>query len=107
MNITATIHDASSAIATIQKMPPAYSPVADLAKPIGMKPAAVTSVPVSIGNAVDSQANEAALTRSQPCSIFTTIISTAMMASSTSRPSAMISAPSVTRCRSSPSRSSR
>jgi len=40
--------------------------------------------------------------RSQPCSIFTTIISTAMMASSTRRPSAMISAPSVMRCRSNP-----
>ena len=50
---------------------------AELAKPIGRKPAAVTSVPVSIGNAVDSQANDAARTRSQPCSIFTTIISTA------------------------------
>ena len=68
-----------------------------------MKPAAVTSVPVSIGNAVEVQANEAARSRSQPCSSFTTIVSTAMMASSTSRPSAMISAPSVTRCRSSPS----
>ena len=38
--------------------------------------------------------------RSQPCSIFTTIISTAMMASSTNSPSAMIRAPSVMRCRS-------
>ena len=101
MKITATNQDATSAIATIQKMPPAYSPTAELAKPIGRKPAAVTSVPVSIGNAVDSQAKDAARTRSQPCSIFTTIISTAMMASSTSRPSAMISAPSVMRCRSS------
>src|SRR6476659_1494473 len=81
-------------------MPPAYSPTAELAKPMGRKPAAVTSVPVSIGNAVDSQAKDAARTRSQPCSIFTTIISTAMMASSTRRPSAMISAPSVMRCRS-------
>ena len=101
MKITATNQDATSAIATTQKMPPAYSPTAELAKPIGRKPAAVTSVPVSIGNAVDSQAKDAARTRSQPCSIFTTIISTAMMASSTSRPSAMISAPSVMRCRSS------
>ena len=68
-----------------------------------MKPAAVTSVPVSIGNAVEVQAKEAARSRSHPCSSFTTIISVAMMASSTSRPSAMISAPSVTRCRSRPS----
>ena len=100
MKITATNQDATSAIATIQKMPPAYSPTAELAKPMGRKPAAVTSVPVSIGNAVDSQAKDAARMRSQPCSIFTTIISTAMMASSTSSPSAMISAPSVIRCRS-------
>ena len=102
MNITATNHDATSAIATTQKMPPAYSPTDELAKPIGRKPAAVTSVPVSIGKAVDSQANDGRPARSQPCSIFTTIISTAMMASSTSRPSAMISAPSVMRCRSMP-----
>ena len=43
------------------------------------------------------QAKVAARARSQPCSIFTTIISMAMMASSTSRPSAMMSAPSVMR----------
>src|SRR6201987_2264326 len=102
VKITATNQDATSAIATIQKMPPAYSPTEELAKPIGRKPAAVTSVPVSIGKAVDSQAKDAALIRSQPCSIFTTIISTAMMASSTSRPSAMISAPSEMRCKSMP-----
>jgi len=102
VKITATNHDATSAIATTQKMPPAYSPTPELAKPIGRKPTAVTSVPVSIGNAVDSQAKDAAFTRSQPCSIFTTIISTAMMASSTSSPSAMISAPRVMRCRSMP-----
>src|ERR1700744_3869448 len=102
VKITATNQDATSAIATIQKMPPAYSPTAELAKPIGRKPAAVTSVPVNIGKAVDSQAKDAARTRSQPCSIFTTIISTAIMASSTSKPSAIISAPSVMRCKSSP-----
>src|ERR1700748_256370 len=101
VNSTATNQDATSAIATTQKMLPAYSPTAELAKPIGRKPAAVTKVPVSIGNAVDSQAKDAALMRSQPCSIFTTIISTAMMASSTKRPSAMVSAPSEMRCRSS------
>src|SRR6202047_280273 len=100
VKITATNQDATSAIATTQKMPPAYSPTEELAKPIGRKPAAVTSVPVNIGNAVDSQAKDAARTRSQPSSIFTTIISTAMMASSTNSPSAMISAPSVIRCKS-------
>ena len=40
--------------------------------------------------------------RSQPCSILMAIISTAMIASSTSRPSAMISAPSEMRWRSMP-----
>src|SRR6202453_3866863 len=102
MNPTATTHDATSAMATTQKIPPAYSPTEELAKPMGRKPTAVMRVPVNIGKAVDSQANDAARTRSQPCSIFTTIISTAMMASSTRRPSAMINAPSVIRCRSSP-----
>ena len=52
MNTTATNHDAISATPTTQKMPPAYSPLIDFAKPTGMKPATVISVPVSIGNAV-------------------------------------------------------
>ena len=102
MKTTATIQETTSAIATTQKMPPAYSATAEAAKPTGMNPAAVTSVPVSIGKAVMSQAAAAALARSQPCSIFTTIISMAMIASSTSSPSAMISAPSVMRLRSIP-----
>ncbi len=59
-------------------------------------------MPVSIGNAVEVHAKVAARARSKPCSIFTTIISTAMMASSTRSPSAMTSAPRVMRCRSSP-----
>ena len=58
MNTTATSQDVTSAIATTQKMPPAYSPTAELAKPTGRKPATVTSVPVSIGKAVDSQAKD-------------------------------------------------
>ncbi len=102
MNSTATNQEATSARPTTQKMPPAYSPVLELAKPTGRKPAAVTSVPVSIGNAVEVQAKVAARARLKPCSIFTTIISMAMIASSTSSPSAMISAPSVMRCRSRP-----
>ena len=43
--MTATNQEATSEIATIQKMPPAYSPTAELAKPMGRKPTAVTSVP--------------------------------------------------------------
>ena len=93
MKTTATNQLAISARPTTQKMPPAYSPEIERAKPTGMKPATVTRVPVSMGKAVEVQAKLAARTRSQPSSIFTTIISTAMIASSTSRPRAMISAP--------------
>ena len=53
MNTTATSHERMSDTPTTQKMPPAYCPEIDLAKPTGMKPAAVTRVPVSIGNAVE------------------------------------------------------
>ena len=56
VNSTATNQLPISAMPTTQKMPPAYSPTAELAKPIGRKPATVTSVPVSIGNAVEVQA---------------------------------------------------
>ncbi len=64
MNTTATIHETMRASPTTQKIPPAYSPAVDLAKPTGRKPAAVTSVPVSIGNAVEDHANVAARNRS-------------------------------------------
>jgi hypothetical protein len=49
---TATIQDAISAMPTIQNMLLVYSPAVDRAKPFGMKPTAVTSVPDSIGAAV-------------------------------------------------------
>ena len=80
-------------IPTTQKIPPAYSPAAERAKPTGRKPTTVISVPESIGNAVEVHAKVAASTRLQPSSIFTAIISTAMIASSTSNPSARINAP--------------
>ena len=80
-------------------MPPAYSPVVDCDKPIGMKPATVISAPVRRGIAVAEYEKAAAFTRSQPPSIFTTIISMAMIESSTSRPSAMMSEPSEMRSR--------
>ena len=86
-------------MADTSKIERVYSPVLDLASAIGRKPATVTSVPVSIGNAVLVYANAAARMRIQPCSIFTAIISTAMIASSTSRPSASTSVPSETLCR--------
>ena len=53
MNTTATTHDATSAIPTTQKIPPAYSPALERANPTGRNPTAVTSVPDSIGNAVE------------------------------------------------------
>ena len=59
----------------------------------------LTRVPVSIGNAVDSQAKLAAFNREKPCSILIAIISTAMIASSTIRPSDNTSAPSEILCR--------
>ena len=47
-----TTQEKSTAAPTIQKMPPAYSPVPDFAKPIGMKAATVMSAPLSRGIAV-------------------------------------------------------
>ncbi len=51
MKITATSHDASTAMLTTAKIENVYSPAALLAKPIGTKPAIVTKEPVSMGNA--------------------------------------------------------
>ena len=99
VNKTATSHDVTRVIPTTQKIPPAYSPEVDLAKPTGRKPATVINVPENMGNAVLVQAKVAASSRLQPCSIFTAIISTAMIASSTSNPSDKIKAPSVMRSR--------
>ena len=53
MKTTAAIHDSSNAIVTTSKIARVYSPVPDLAVAMGRKPAAVTRVPVSIGNAVE------------------------------------------------------
>src|SRR6476620_9314865 len=74
-----TNHENTTAVPTIQKMPPAYSPVVDFEKPTGMNAAVVMSAPVSRGMAVEAYEKPAAFTRSQPSSIFTTIISTAMI----------------------------
>ena len=71
-----------------------YSPAEERARPTGRKPATVTSVPVSIGNAVEAYAAPAALMRSMPASSLRAIISTTIIASSTSSPSASTSAPS-------------
>ena len=53
VNSTATTQEAISAIATTAKSVKVYSPALLFAKPTGTKPATVTSVPVSIGNAVE------------------------------------------------------
>ena len=97
--MTAATHETRSAIDVTWKSARVYSPVPDLAVAIGRKPAAVTSVPVSIGNAVLVKAKLAAFSRSIPSSIFTAIISTAMIASSTRRPSDNTSAPSEILCK--------
>ena len=52
MNSTATSHDRISAMPTTWNSEIVYSPALDFAMPTGRKPAAVISVPVSIGNAV-------------------------------------------------------
>src|SRR5207245_1072342 len=100
--MTATAHDTSRAMATTVNIENVYSPAALFANPIGMKPTTVTNVPVSIGKAVDVYANVAARAESSPSSSLVTIISTVIIASSTSRPRAMMRAPSATRCRSIP-----
>ena len=53
MNTTAATQDRISEIVTTWKIERVYSPVLEAAVAMGRKPAAVTSVPVSIGNAVD------------------------------------------------------
>ena len=75
-----------------------YSPAAELFIPIGMKPAAVTRVPVSIGKAMAVQAKDAAFSRLSPSSRREIMVSTAIIASSTRRPNAMMRAPSEMRC---------
>ena len=102
VNRTATIHDRVSDIAMTTKSEKVYSPALELLKPIGRKPATVTSVPDSIGKAIDVQAKLAAFSRVSPISIRETIVSMAIIASSTRRPRAMMSAPSEMRWRFSP-----
>src|SRR5262249_27980907 len=94
VNTTATTHDTTSARRTTANSVKEYSPAVLLAKPTGKKPTTETSVPVSIGNAVEVYANVAAANFVAPSSSFFTIISTAIIASSTRRPSAITSAPS-------------
>ena len=67
-----------------------------LEKATGMNPAQVMRVPVSMGFAVARKAKQAASKRSRPRSSCTLIISTAMMASSTSKPREMIKEPKET-----------
>ncbi len=51
VKITATSHDTRSAIATTANSENVYSPAELAAKPTGMKPAIVTSVPASMAKA--------------------------------------------------------
>ena len=50
---TATIHETSSDTAITMNIVKVYSPASLLLRPIGMKPATVTKVPVNIGKAVE------------------------------------------------------
>ncbi len=52
MNRTATIHETTSDTAMTTNKVKVNSPAALVLRPTGMKPATVTSVPVSIGKAV-------------------------------------------------------
>ncbi|MNI85255.1 hypothetical protein D3C73_1422300 [compost metagenome] len=52
-NSTATIHDTIMATAITANKVKVYSPAELAFSPIGTKPATVTRVPVSIGNAVE------------------------------------------------------
>ena len=52
----ATSQEHNSEINTTAKREKQYSPALDAAKPTGIKPAIITSVPVSIGKAVVSKA---------------------------------------------------
>ncbi len=52
MTTTAASQDNMSAIAETSNMERVYSPVPDFASAMGKKPDTVTSVPVSMGNAV-------------------------------------------------------
>ncbi|SXE52611.1 Uncharacterised protein [Klebsiella variicola] len=98
-NSTATTHEHSSEISTTANRVKQYSPALEDANPTGMNPAIITRVPVSIGNAVVLKALVAACRRESPASRRETITSMVIMASSTSSPRAMISAPSEMRCR--------
>src|SRR5215469_34386 len=99
-NRTATNQDTINAIVTTAKIEKVYSPAELLAKPIGTKPAAVTKDPVNIGNANVRYANVAASSLLSPAANREVMTSTVVIASSTSSPRAMISAPSEIRCRS-------
>ena len=97
--MTAATQEASRESVTTWKMERVYSPVPDCAVAMGRKPAAVMSVPVSMGKAVLVQAKPAAFSRLRPCSILIAIISTAMIASSTISPRASTRAPREILCK--------
>jgi hypothetical protein len=90
-------HRAMETTAKIEKV---YSPAALLARPIGTKPAAETNEPVSMGKARVLYANVAAFSLSSPAARREVMTSTVVIASSTSRPNAMIRAPREMRWRS-------
>src|SRR5260370_33539810 len=72
VNVTATTHEVSRAIQTTQKRFLQYSPAPDAAKPTGISPMIVTSVPASMGAAVGLHAELAAAMRAQPSPVVKT-----------------------------------
>ena len=99
-NSTATNQETIRQMPTTAKIEKVYSPAELLAKPIGTKPAMVTSVPISIGKASVRKAKAAELSIVSPTASRFIMASTVLMASSTIRPSAMMIAPSEIRCKS-------
>ena len=98
VKMTATNQETSSAIVTTAKSENVYSPAELAAKPTGMKPAIVTSVPASIAIAWVRYAKVAASILLAPSASRVSVASVVVIASSTSKASAMMSAPSDIRC---------
>ena len=100
--MTDTIHEITRDAVITGKRALQNSAAAPSEKATGINPAQVTRVPVNIGLAVSLKAAHAASVRDLPASSWTLIISTAMIASSTNKPRAMIKAPNETLCKSMP-----
>ena len=102
---TATNQETMSAMLTTAKIEKVYSPAELAAKPIGTKPAMVTNDAGEHGKRQRLVGERRGLFLASPAASRVVMASIVVMASSTSRASAMISAPSEMRCRSMPTNS--